>query len=525
MNQKTPLWTKPTVWVSLGVGLGIFATGSFLSGTGFRTVLAQAPHTTVVRHDPAGSGMAALEQMNEAFADVSEAVAPSIVHIKVGGSQPNLMDGSSQPQGQGSGFIYRSDGWIVTNDHVVEGAKEVTVVFNDGRELKGTVRASGDARNDIALVKVNASDLPAAHLADSGLVRVGHFSLAFGAPFGLENTVTVGHISALGRTSTAGGGMSGQLRSYAGMIQTDAPINPGNSGGPLVNIHGEVIGVNTSIYGTGSGFGEQGNVGIGFAIPSNQVRLIAERLITNGKLERAFLGVMPADLTPYEKQQRHLDVGAICRQVQENTPAARAGLKTGDVILDIAGTPIRGHQDLLNAMLDLKPGTKVKVKYSRDGKEAETTADLTTLPKEDSAPPRTDSARPRFQWPFQDNGGDDELDQLFPKTRKNEVAPQNKSGRATIGVSIKSVDANDRKNFNIPANKEGALITSVTNNSIASKFGLKPGDIITHLNDQTIRSAEDVTRAMQGKKPGDKGSITVENFEDGNVTQSYEFTF
>ncbi|MBL8047055.1 MAG: trypsin-like peptidase domain-containing protein [Chthonomonas sp.] len=523
---------KPALWIGLGVCAGVVATGSFLTGTGFRPAFAQrVPQTSVVRNEPSGSPMALLRQMDQAFADVSESVAPSVVHIKVGG-QANAPTTVGQPdptlRGQGSGFIFRADGWIITNDHVVEGAKEVTVVFNDGREMKGTVRSSGDSRNDIALVKVEAKELPAAKLADSGTIRVGEFALAFGAPFGLENSVTVGHISALGRTSLAGGGASRTVRSYAGMIQTDAPINPGNSGGPLVNIYGEVIGVNTSIYNSGGGgLTEPGNVGIGFAIPSNQVRLIADRLISKGKLERGFLGVVPGDLTPYEKSQRKIEQGAVLRDVQEGTPAYAGGLRKGDVVTEIQGVPVRGQQDLLNAMLDLAPGNKAEVKYVRNATEQSTKVTIGSSPIAQAEPQQSSPLLPQFPrlWGQEDN--QDDPNQLFPNQGEKAPAPNKATigSPAKIGVMVKVLDDADRKNFNIPAGKKGALITSVSARSVAEQFGLKPGDLIVKLNGQDVATPDDVTRAMQGKKVGDEGSMAIENYEDGLISRSFTFTF
>lgn len=530
MKSNSPFWMKPGLWIGAGVLAGVGATGTVLSSGGIKPGSKLIPMTSVTRNEPEGSPLALLKDLDSAFATVSEAVAPSVVHIKVGG-QPGSQATMGQPdptlRGQGSGFIFRSDGWIVTNDHVVEGATDVTVVFNDGREMSGKVRSSGDSRNDIALVKVDAKDLPAAKIADSGQIRVGEFALAFGAPFGLENSVTVGHISALGRTSLAGGGGTRTIRSYAGMIQTDAPINPGNSGGPLINIYGEVIGVNTSIYNAGMGMTEPGNVGIGFAIPANQVRLVAERLISKGKLERGFLGVVPGDLTPYEKSQRQAEQGSILRDVQPGTPAAVAGMRKGDIVVEIQGVPVRGQQDLLNAMLDLKPGSKASVKYSRDSKLTTTSVTIGSLPLAQNQPQQSPNLLPEFPRLFGQNQDPEDLEQLFPnqgeKAESGSGAPV--GSPAIVGVMVKNMDADDRKNFSVPAAKKGALITTVVAKSAAERLGLKPGDVIVKLNGKEIKSAEDITTAMNGVKVGDEGSITVENYEDGQMSRSFTFAY
>jgi S1-C subfamily serine protease len=236
----------------------------------------------------ASNNAASLQAMDAQFADLVEQISPSVVHIRVGDapkdSDVNGMMQSPTMQGQGSGVIFRNDGWIVTNDHVVMDAEKVTVVLSNGKEYTGTVKRLEDDRNDIAVVKIDAKDLVAAPFAKSK-VRPGQYAIAVGAPFGLENTVTIGHISALGRMNMAGGG-NGETRSYVNMIQTDAAINPGNSGGPLLNIDGEVIGINTSIYSASAGVmgGSPSNAGIGFTIPAEQAEFIANLLIKRGKV-------------------------------------------------------------------------------------------------------------------------------------------------------------------------------------------------------------------------------------------------
>ncbi|MCE9560200.1 MAG: PDZ domain-containing protein [Armatimonadetes bacterium] len=540
MKEQNSFWTKPAVWIVGGVGIGVFATATVLTGSGLKMASAQStPNVKIAQYASSTPGYAALEQLDSAFAAVSEAVSPSVVHIKVGDnlkpSTKALLPGQTEQgiRSQGSGFIYRADGWIVTNDHVVDGAKEVIVVFNDGRELSGKVIRSGDSRNDVALVKVEANDLPVATVADSGKVRVGQFALAFGSPFGLENSVTIGHISALGRASLAGGG-AGTIRSYAGMIQTDAPINPGNSGGPLVGISGEVIGVNTSIYSGSSamGMGESGNVGIGFAIPGNQVRLIADRLIARGKLERGYFGIAPGDLTPYEQKQLGISKGAVVRQVPETGPAKAAGIMEGDIITSIDKLEIRGQQDLLNAMLDIKPGSMVTVNFIREKQNKSVSVKIAELPKEATA-----QVQPQQQLP---NGIDPKFFKRFlnpgdgtdpfgdaPTAPERAEKPSGKIGdKATLGIAIKSLDDTERKNYKIPAGKSGALVQSVETGSLADRIGLQPGDLITSLNGDNIKSADDLLNTMRAAKVGDKGTIMIERYAEGqSFTKSMNFQF
>ncbi|MER3462124.1 MAG: hypothetical protein C4342_03725, partial [Armatimonadota bacterium] len=262
--------------------------------------------------------------------------------------------------GEGSGVVYRPDGYIITNSHVVGGSKTVDVFLADGRETKGEVIADpADPLADVAVIKVPEKNLIAARFGDSFEVKPGQLALAIGAPFGLPQSVSFGHVSANGRTApwVIGG------KAYLNMIQTDAAINPGNSGGPLLNYKGEVIGINTIINTTTGA-----SSGVGFAIPSNTVRLVADQLIANGKVIRAYLGLTPENLKPFEVKKFGVQQGTVVRNVEEGSAAAKAGIKPGDIITEIQGRRIRGEQDLRDAMLIHKPGTSVIIKYIRSGK-------------------------------------------------------------------------------------------------------------------------------------------------------------
>lgn len=469
-----------------------------------------------------------LAEMDDQFADLVETISPSVVNIQVKASNGNAA------LGQGSGVIYRADGYIVTNDHVVASATgDVTVMLADGREFTGKVTKSGDTRNDIAIVKIDAKDLPVARFADSKRVRPGQYAIAVGSPFGLENTVTIGHISALGRSSVVGQTMQ-DARSYAGMIQTDAPINPGNSGGPLLNIHGEVVGINSSILSSGAFFGGGGqSAGIGFAIPSNQVKLIADLLITKGKLSRGYLGVLPEALKPFEKSQMKISEGSILREVPENGPAAKAGLQAKDVITRIGDTSVRDEQDLLNAMLKYGPGSSVTVEYVRNGQKKTASVKVGNFPTqaqtmrtlpEGQRIPRRLNPEDGFEMPempdipnLRDFFREDSEQPKAPETTKPEAAKP--GGPARLGVQIGDLDENQRKQFNIPSDVKGALVVEVVKGSVADKFGLRAGDVITSLNGKPINVSADILSAMSGKKVGDRGSIEYKRFANGSTNQ------
>src|SRR5436190_6481183 len=274
--------------------------------------------------------------------------------------------------GLGSGVIVTKDGFILTNNHVVDGADEVKVVMTDGREFTAKV-IGRDPKSDVAIIKIDAKDLSAVQMADSDKVEVGDIVLAVGNPFGIGQTVTTGIVSATGRGGAIG-------LDYEDFIQTDAAINPGNSGGALVDAEGRLIGVNTAILSrTG------GNQGVGFAIPANLARSVMDQIIEKGKVERGFLGVKLQDLTPEFAQQFNVpenSSGALIAEVTEKSAAAEAGLKSGDVIIELNGSPVKDGRALQLMVGRLAPGDKVAVKILRDGKEKTMTVTLKEMPEE-----------------------------------------------------------------------------------------------------------------------------------------------
>jgi len=296
-------------------------------------------------------------------AAIAESVSPAVVSLEVSGAQGS---------GSGSGFVIRENGYIVTNNHVVEGAGsdgEITVHFADGRKLDATI-VGGDANYDIAVVKVDASGLPTAVLGNSDGVVVGDLAIAIGSPLGLDGTVTAGIVSALNRPVTAGGGGS---TSFINAIQTDAAINPGNSGGALVNAAGEVIGVNSAIATLGVNGGQSGSIGLGFAIPINQVKRIGEELINTGTSTKPIIGV--------SLDSSYLGEGARVEEVTPGGPAEAAGLESGDVIVGFDGEPVDDATSLIVDIRSMQPGDDVAISVRRGG----STQDLTITLGSDSS--------------------------------------------------------------------------------------------------------------------------------------------
>jgi len=336
---------------------------------------------------------ATLTSLESALTRIAETVQPTVVHIRAVRrftTRPRDENDPMQeflfefgrgriqippPEGQGSGVIIRSDGYIVTNDHVVSGATDVEVTFYDGTKAKGEVLRAPSA--DIAVIKVDRKNLPAAVLGDSSTVKPGQLVFAIGSPFGLENTLTMGIVSAVGRRETIPG--RGRIRFYPDLIQTDAAINSGNSGGPLVNTRGEVIGINTAIVANGF---TGGNVGIGFAIPINRVKTVVKQLIEKGTYRRGYLGVALSDIPADMKDELKATQGILIRSVERGTPAEKAGIEAGDVVVEVDGTPVRNESHFREMIADKGPGATVTLKILRDGKPMTVRATLGVHPED-----------------------------------------------------------------------------------------------------------------------------------------------
>jgi putative serine protease PepD len=345
--------------LAAGVGVLALAVGSGVLGGWIAQQSDDGPTTTVAGASNTAVTDPAPVINRDDLANVAAAVQPSVVSIRAG-------------NGEGSGVVYDDQGNIVTNNHVVASASggAVTVIFNDGKKAEARV-VSTDPRTDLAVVRVSgASGLTPAKIGDSGSMRVGDTVIALGSPLGLQGTVTAGIISALDRTIQVGDDQdqnpfqrqqSSQAQSISGVLQTDAPINPGNSGGPLANTKGEVIGINTAILGS------SGNIGVGFAIPSNKVKNVADQLIKGGKVSHPFLGVSVTEAT---------NGGALVQSVTENSPAARAGIQEGDVITGLGGKTIANADDLISAVQSGNVGDRLELNFTRNGAQQTATVTL-----------------------------------------------------------------------------------------------------------------------------------------------------
>jgi serine protease Do len=365
-----------------------------------------------------------------------------------GGSAPT-------PQGLGSGVIISADGYVLTNNHVVEDADEVKVAFGEPRrEFKATI-VGRDPKADIAVIKIDATGLTAATLGDSDQLEVGDVVLAIGNPFGIGQSVSSGIVSALSR-----GAM--QLTTYEDFIQTDAAINPGNSGGALLDSDGRLIGINTAILSRSGGFN-----GVGFAIPINQARAIAEQLVKTGRVDRAYLGVQTQPLEAELSTMFNVTQGALVVEVQADTPAEKAGLKSGDIVTKIDGTVVRDSRHLQLMVTRLMPGVEAAVEYLREGKPKTVKVKLASLP-----------GQGRGQG---GSGGG---------IGGNDIGVLN-------GVGVADIDAATRSELNLPRRIEGAIITAVEPDSPSARAGLREGDIILELDRKPVRNSDEAVKLSE----------------------------
>jgi serine protease Do len=365
----------------------------------------------------------------------------------------------------GSGVIISSDGYILTANHVVADADEVKVSIGDGKKEYTAKVIGKDAVTDVAVLKIDAGNLPAVTLADSDQLEVGDVVLAIGDPFGVGQTVTMGIVSALGRS---GFDFNGDNQPHIqDFIQTDAAINPGNSGGALVDTEGRLIGINTAIISPSGG-----NNGIGFAVPVNMARTVLERLISGGKVTRGYLGVKPEDLTEGLAQQFGLpdQNGALVADLLPGSPADKAGLKSGDVIVTVNDKPITGADNLKLVISQLEPGSSAKVGIIRDGASQTVTVTLGTLSEKGA------------------NADDQNSDNGTSRTD------------ALDGVEVADLNAQAREQLQLPDNVKGVIVTSVENDSNSADAGLQPNDIIVEVNRQPVSNADDAVRLCKAAK-------------------------
>jgi serine protease Do len=360
---------------------------------------------------------------------------------------------TQREQSLGSGVIITTDGTVLTNNHVIEGASDIKVYLNDKREFKATLVGT-DPKTDVAVLKINANNLPTLPLGNSSTLQVGDLIFAIGDPFGIGETATMGIVSAKGR------GRLG-IEDYEDFIQTDAAINPGNSGGAMIDLHGNLVGINTAILTGGSG----GNQGVGFAIPINLARNVMDQIRTHGKVVRGYMGVYIQDVTPEIAKQFHLNEtrGALIGDVSADTPGAHAGLKRGDVILAVNGQEISGANELRLQISQTPPGTLVKLKVWRDGKTQDTNLTLGELPEK------------------------------AEKASKGE-----EGGGALEGVDVENVTPEIAQQLNLKAGTHGVVVTSVDPSSAAGSVGLRQGDVIQEVNHKPVTNVEEFRHAMAG---------------------------
>lgn len=353
----------------------------------------------------------------------------------------------------GSGVIISPDGYLLTNNHVVDGATDIEVTLSDKREFKAHVIGT-DPKTDIAVLRVDAQNLPTLPLGDSAKVEVGDLVLALGNPFGVGQTVTMGIVSATGRGNLG-------IEDYEDFIQTDAAINPGNSGGALVNDGGELIGINTAIISGGSG----GNQGIGFAIPVNMARTVMEEILKNGKVTRAWLGVMLQEVTPEVAKAFALSktAGALVGDVTPGSPAAHSDIQKGDILLSVDGQPVSDANQLRLKISMMKPGTKVRLDVFRNGRKIEVPVTLGELPSDSSA------------------------------AGNNAAEP----GNALQGLSIDELTPEIARELGLRPGTQGVVISGVDSASPAAEAGLQRGDVIAEVNRKPVRSVAEFEQAAK----------------------------
>ena len=422
-----------------------------------------------------GSDVQILEQENRAYERIAQAVTPAIVNIRTTQvvkvqQSPFLTDpffrqffgnqfgGQGLPREQrehalGSGVIVSPDGYIVTNNHVIAKATEIEVLLSDKRTFKGKV-VGADPQSDVAVIKVDGKNLPTVPWGDSSTLHVGAIVMAFGNPFGLNFTVTRGSVSAIERSGLG-------IEQYEDFVQTDAAINPGNSGGALVNVRGQVVGINTAILSPTQGPGGQGGwAGVGFAIPSNSVRRVMESLIKTGKVERGYLGIMMGELTPdLASQFKVPDVsGVLINQVTPDSPAEKAGLKDGDVIRTLNGKRIEDMGSFRSMVAGSDPGTGITLGILRNG-------ELLTIKVTLGEQPANMAAL---------GGGPTE---------------------GTLrGIQVQNLTPSLRDQLGLSTNVHGVAISDLDPDSPAAQAGLQPGDVIQSIERQPVNSVADFNR-------------------------------
>ena len=430
---------------------------------------------------PGNIGIGHARDFTTGFSDIVKKVQPAVVNVSVigggGGNSRQLPPGPfggppggapipppgppgrpPGPQGQsaGSGVIVSAEGYIVTNNHVVEEASQITVITSDGREYSGKIIGT-DPKTDLAVIKIEGENLPYISWANGEDIEVGDVVLALGSPFGLKSTVTMGIVSALGRGNVG-------ITEYEDFIQTDAPINPGNSGGPLVNMDGDIIGINTAIFSrTG------GSEGIGFAIPFAIAKDITDSLIKTGKVVRGWMGIAIQELNPALAQSFQLPEGqtggVLISEVHENGPSAKGGIQRGDIILEYRGEMLRDVNHLRHIVARTRVGDDIEIKVLRDGEEKILTLQVGERPS-DELLARGGGGRAVPQVP-------DPLDNVL------------------AGLSVQALTEEQKKQLNLPENSAGVVVSEVKPGSAVEAAGLQQGDLIQEVNREVVKNLSD----------------------------------
>ncbi|MBI5039525.1 MAG: DegQ family serine endoprotease [Nitrospirae bacterium] len=487
---------KRSVWVIAIAGI-VF--GLMSIGYSQRISVTHAEPAAVSKTgDP--SDLAAAEQLSRAFTTAAEQVNPSVVTIftetEIRGQQPfmgspfeqffgeapfNQFFQGQPPQGQGqgksrqmglgSGVIVDADGIILTNNHVVDGADDIKVKLMDGREFEARVKGR-DPQTDLAVLTIKAKDLQPIRMGNSDQARVGEWVLAIGSPFDpqLEHTVTAGIISGKGRSGIG-------ISRYEDYIQTDAAINPGNSGGALINLRGELIGINTAIA-TPTG----GNAGVGFAVPATLARKVMEDIVEKGKVERGWLGVYIQDITPEMANALKLNSanGVIVSKVQADSPAEKAGLKEEDVISRFNAKEVHNSVELSTWIAGTHAGTSVTLNVLRDGEPMDLTVKLGEL------------------------------------TPEMQPLAEGKNTEFTLGLKVSNMTPELSQRYQLPEKEGGVVVTGVDPNGLAAEKGFSEGDLILKINRQKVHSTEDFNKAIKEARPGE-GLLFYLHRHEGNL--------
>ncbi len=452
------------------------AAGALAAVAVFATLALTAPFAQrALAQDDLQRDIDALIRASKARAAIVKGVKDSVVHISVT-KKVQEQDGSRLPdlfndeffrrffkprmpdpprefrqRGMGSGVIVSEDGYILSNNHVVGDADEVIVKLTDGREFKAEIVGT-DPASDIAVIRVDATDLPAAKMGNSDELEIGESVIAIGNPFGLEQTITAGIVSAKGRSGVG-------VTDYEDFIQTDASINPGNSGGPLINLRGEVVGINTAIFSRSGG-----NMGIGFAIPINMTQAIMKSLIATGKVTRGFLGVVIQDVTQDLADALDVEVnsGVLIANVGPDSPADRAGIQQGDLIVTFNGRPVKSSNQLRNAVAAIRPGDSVPVNLIREGREMEVDVEIGEQPTD---------MRAAFQ-------------------------PGSQQPMDFFGMSVEPLNPASAEQFGY-VGLTGLLVTTIEEDSPAAKAGLRQGALIVEANRTPMKTVAEFRRVVE----------------------------